>query len=154
MTFDEFTMKFYDNDLQYMNNTVDTSIEGMVVLKQIKEQVPDGYTGFINSFVIFKTSLYSWIDTQELFDANIKQLQLKLFRYTSLSNEKQNLECDDIQYSWYMATFSYQVDKDIIFWGQYMFMDNENAYLISLSSETDDDIKQFVKSIKTLACVK
>gem|GEM_PF-4701056 len=35
-----------------------------------------------------------------------------------------------------------------------MFMDNENAYLISLSSETDDDIKQFVKSIKTLACVK
>gem|GEM_PF-1404788 len=59
MTFDEFTMKFYDNDLQYMNNTVDTSIEGMVVLKQIKEQVPDGYTGFINSFVIFKTSLYS-----------------------------------------------------------------------------------------------
>ena len=52
-------MKLYDNDIQYMNNTVDTSIEGMIVLKEMKEQVPDGYTGFINSFVIFKTSLYS-----------------------------------------------------------------------------------------------
>jgi hypothetical protein len=44
MTFDEFAMKLYDNDIQYMNNTIDTSIEGMIVLKEMKEQVPDDYT--------------------------------------------------------------------------------------------------------------
>ena len=42
MAFDGFSMKLYDNGKQYMNNAVDTSIEGMKVLKQMNEQVPEG----------------------------------------------------------------------------------------------------------------
>lgn len=59
LTFDEFTMKLYDNGKQYVSDTVDTSIEGMTVLKQMKEYALTGSTGFINSFVIFRVPIHS-----------------------------------------------------------------------------------------------
>jgi hypothetical protein len=59
LTFDEFTMKFYDNNKQYVNDAVDTSIEGMKVLKEMKEQVAKDDTGFVNSFLAFRVPIQS-----------------------------------------------------------------------------------------------
>ncbi len=148
-------MKLYDNEKQYVeSNTVDMSMEGMTVIKQMKEKTPDGYTGFINSLVIFKVPVYSWINAKELFDANTKELQINLFKFASLSTDTNQLECWNLQYSWYTMTFSYQIDKDVVYGGQYLFMDDETLYLLSLNSMDMDDIKKFVKSLKTLVCIE
>ncbi len=147
-------MKFYDNEKQYTDVAVDTSIEGMTVIKQIKQQVSQEYTGFINSLVIFRVPVYSWIDAEELFESNMKWLQINLFKFANLSTDTNQLECGSVQYSWYTMTFSYQVEKETVYGGQYIFMDDETLYLLSLNSIDEKDIKKFVKSLKTLECIE
>ena len=51
-------------------------------------------------------------------------------------------------------TFSYQVEKETVYGGQYIFMDDETLYLLSLNSIDEKDIKKFVKSLKTLECIE
>ena len=60
LTFDEFTIKLYDNNKQYTAIQPDTSIVDMKVLTEMKETIlGTGNTGFINSFIIIKTPIQS-----------------------------------------------------------------------------------------------
>ncbi len=152
LTFDDFVIDIYDNNKPYSKETIITSTPDMQILTQMKETSLSTTTWFINSLLIVKTTVQSGINIQEFIQSNTKYLQLKVFKYTSLSSATKKLLCDEQQYSWYMITFSYQLDKEIIYGWQYFFIDKTTLYTVSLSSDDEWDIKSFVKSIKTITC--
>jgi hypothetical protein len=120
----------------------------------MEQVVGTWYTGFINSFVIIKTLIQSWTDMKTLVDSNTKKLELKLLKYNAISNDSKKVKCDDLQYSWYITTFSYQFDDQTLYNGQYFLHDEEALYIVSLASADQKDIKSFVKSIGTITCIK
>jgi hypothetical protein len=94
------------------------------------------------------------MDMEELTEANIKQIQLKLLNYSAIDNEKKKVKCDDLQYSSYITAFSYQIDKERLYAGQYFFADDESLYMLSLNSDNEKDIQAFIRSAKTVKCIK
>ncbi len=153
LTFDNFTIKIYDNNKQYKALPLTTAIDGMKPLAELQQIVGTGYTGFINSVVIIKTSIQSWTDMKTLVESNTKKLQIKLLKYTSTDNTSKKVICDDLQYSWYITAFSYQLDNQTLYDGQYFLTDDESLYIISLASADPKDIKSFIKSIGTITCI-
>lgn len=154
LAFDGFTMKLYNNEKQYMNDTTETSVEGMMLQKQMKEIVPFNDSWYINSLLIFRIPIASWIDFEELVSSNIKTMQTKMVKYVTTDSDKRKIKCDNLQYSWYITTFSYQLGTTTIYGGQYFFAEEGILYLISLSSDEEKDIKAFIKSAKTVKCKK
>jgi hypothetical protein len=154
VTFDEFTFRFYDTSKHYSVLPAETSNPEINILTQMKEENSAGDTGFINSLIIVRTPIHSWTDIKELVDSNTKKLQLKLLKYVSTDNTSKKVKCDNVQYSWYMTAFSYQLDSQTIYDGQYFFTDDEAVYIISLSSDDSKDIKSFIKSIGTIKCIQ
>ena len=152
ITFGSFTMKLYNNNKKYVILPLDTAITQPQVIKKIKEKMPAGNTGFINSLVIVKTPIQSWTDMKTLVAANTKTLQIKLLKYMAITNTSKKIQCKPIQYSWYITSFSYELDKQTLYDGQYFFTDDTSLYIISLTSEDQKDIKSFIKSINTLKC--
>ncbi|EKD25113.1 MAG: hypothetical protein ACD_80C00118G0022 [uncultured bacterium (gcode 4)] len=152
--FDKFTFNLYDNNKQYISMPTPPDTIGMKVLKEMKETTGTGSTGFINSVIIVKTVIQSWTNMKELVDSNTKNLQLKLLKYKPTDNENKKVKCPGIQYSWYITAFSYQLEKDTLYGGQYFFTDDTSLYLISLSSDTPKDINSFISSINTIKCTQ
>jgi len=152
ISFDGFTIKFYDNEVSYISTSTDTSIEGMIVLKEMKEDVVKGDTGFVNSFVIFKTSLYSWADFSKIVEANTKTMQTKLLNYISIENKNKGFDCDKKEYQWVLSVFSYEIEKETLYTAQYFFADDDSMYLLSLASDTKKDVDHFTKSIRKIDC--
>lgn len=144
----------YDNQKVYAPNVSETDIEGMKILKEMKEQTAIADTGFINSLFIIQTSITSGTTLQELVDSNTKQLQLKLLKYASLKNTDKNVKCNKLQYTWYITAFSYLLGQEKLYDAQYYLLDNEKLYVISLSSDNEDDIDSFVKSMNKINCKK
>lgn len=99
VTFDEFTFKFYDNKKVYTEIQPETSDIGLQVIKELKEDVAEGDTGFINSLIVIRSPIQSGVDIEELVESNTKNLQLKLLKYASQKNEAKKVKCDDMQYS-------------------------------------------------------
>jgi len=122
------------------------------MIKGMKEQPAKWNTGFINSFIIVRTSIKTWIDIKDLVVSNTKELQLKLLKYQATDNESRKVQCNDLQYSWYITAFSYQLDTETLYGGQYFFADDEALYIVSLSSDDQKDIQAFIKSIGTITC--
>ena len=145
-------MTFYDNEKKYNEIPLDASVAGINIRKEMKEEIVKWDTGFINSLIIITTPIQSWTDIQQLVDSNTKNLQLKLLKYAATDNENNNVECDNLQYSWYITAFSYQLATDTLYGGQYFFTDDEKLYIVSLSSDDVHDINAFVKSVKTIQC--
>lgn len=154
LTFDEFSIKLYDNNKQYIDIPSNQNTLGIKVITEMKEKTGTGETGFINSFIIVKTAIQSWTDIKALVDSNAKTLKLKLLKYAAISNTAKKVKCDGLQYSWYITAFSYLLDKDTLYGWQYFFTDDESLYLLSLSSDEQKDITSFIKSIATLKCIK
>lgn len=144
----------YDNQKVYAPNISETDIEGMKILKEMKEQTAIADTGFVNSLFIIQTSIASGTTLKELVDSNTKQLQLKLLKYASLKNTDKNVKCNNLQYTWYITAFSYLLGQEKLYDAQYYLLDDEKLYVISLSSDNEDDINSFVKSISTIKCKK
>lgn len=155
LSFDNFSFVFYDNDKEYVNQAVDTSTAGIKTLIERKVKLEDTTaTWFIGSLIVIKTLAQSWINIKALIDSNTENLKVKLSEYRSLSTVKQKIKCNKVQYSWYITTFSYQLDRQKIYAGQYFFVDNGLVYVISLNTTDKKDNKQFVRSIKTLQCMQ
>lgn len=152
ITFDEFSFKFYDNNKQYITLPSGTSSIGMKVLTEMKEKTVEGNTGFINSLIIIRMPIQSWISIKQLVESNTNKLQLNLLKYKSTDNASKKVKCDDLQYSWYVTAFSYLLDNQSLYGGQYFFIDEQALYLLSLSSDDQKDITSFIKSIWTLKC--
>ena len=142
----------YDNGKTYATNISTTDIEGIKVMKEMKEQVAKDDTGFVNSLFVVKTSVVSWTDLKDLVEANAKQLKLKLLKYTSIEDADKNVRCAALEYTWYITAFSYQLWQEKFYDGQYYLIDDERVYLVSLSSYNEDDIFRFIKSIKKIKC--
>lgn len=152
-TFDEFTFNFYDNNKEYVALPLDSNSIGMNVLMKMKEKTGTWYTGFVSSLVIIKTPIQSWTDMKTLVDSNTKNLELKLLKYVTTTATSKKVKCKNLQYSWYITAFSYQLDKQTLYVGQYFFTDDESLYLMSLSSDDKQDITSFIKSIRTVKCI-
>ena len=146
-------MTFYDNEKKYNEIPLDANVAGMNIIKEMKEETVKEDTGFINSLIIITTPIQSWTDIKKLVDSNTKNLQLKLLKYIATDNENKNVKCNNLQYSWYITAFSYQLNTDTLYDGQYFFIDNEKLYIISLNSDNIHDINAFVKSVKTIQCI-
>jgi len=153
LTFDEFTLKFYDNNKQYIAIQSDANIIDIKIITEMKEEVGTGNTGFINSLLVTRTAIQSWLDIQTLVDSNTKNLQLKLLKYKNTDSTNKKVKCNDLQYSWYITAFSYLLDKETLYGWQYFFTDDESLYIVSLSSDTYKDIQSFIKSIGTIKCI-
>lgn len=152
ITFDRFTIKFYDNDKQYMMLPLQQNATEMKIINQMKEQITQGDTGFVNSLIITKIPIQSWIDITTLTDVNIKTLQGKLLKYSTITATEKKVKCGTLQDSWYINAFSYQFDNQTLYDGQYTFIDGTSLYIISLASDNKADINRFIKSIWTIAC--
>jgi len=153
VTFDGFTIKLYDNNKKYDILPWDTSIIDMKILAEMKEQIAEKDTGFVNSFIIARTAIQSWTSMKTLVESNMSNLGVKLFKYKSLSNANKKVKCDDLQYSWYITTFSYQLGNQTLYGWQYFLADEALLYILSLSSDKQKDIKAFIKSIGTIKCI-
>lgn len=136
----------------YATNISETDVEWLKLLKEMKEQVAKDDTGFVNSLFVIQTSVVSGTILQELVDANTKQLQLKLLKFAHITYEDEKVECNKKEYPWYITTFSYQLGQETLYDGQYYLLDNETLYMISMSSDNEDDIKRFVKSMNKITC--
>jgi len=152
LPFEQFSVKMYDNEKVYATNLSETDIEGMKIIKEMKEQTAIVDTGFINSLFVVQTSIVSGTTLKELVDGNTKQLQLKLLKYVSLENKEEKVKCNKLQYTWYITAFSYLLGQEKLYDAQYYLLDNEKLYVISLSSDNEDDINSFVKSMNTITC--
>lgn len=144
----------YDNEKQYTAMPSETSIEWMHVITELQEIVAKEDTGFINSLLGIKTTTQSWTDLKELATSNAKQLQINLLQYKSISAVSKKVKCGDLQYSWYLMTFSYEIDKLPLYEWQYFLLDDDNLYLLALSSDDKKDITSFIKSVETITCSK
>lgn len=154
VNFDGFSMRMYDNNKQYSSLAPDTSILGMKVIQEMKQNVWTGYTWFISSFVVVKTAILSWMNIKEFVDSNTKENQIKLLQYKSTDNAKKKIKCNGLQYSWYITAFSYQFEKSTMYWWQYFFTDSASLYVLSLSSDKKKDIGSFINSISTITCTQ
>jgi len=155
ISFDTFTIKIYDNNKQYVIVPWETKNSvGMKVISQMKEETVEEYTGFINSLVIASIFVQSWADIKTLVDSNNKKIENQLLQYKNTNITKKKVKCGTLQYSWYISTFSYQLDTQTIYNGQYYFIDTTSLYIISLASEDQKDIKTFIKSIGDIKCNK
>ena len=132
---------------------LDTSNEGIHILTEMKEQTTTGATWFINSLLIMKTAFSSWTDIKTFVATNTKTLQSKLLNYKTTTTKDKKVHCSNLQYSWYITAFSYQLDNKTIYDGQYFFTDNTVLYGVSLASDDAKDIKTFLNSIGTITCV-
>ena len=99
LPFEQFSVKMYDNEKVYATNLSETDIEGMKIIKEMKEQTAIVDTGFINSLFVVQTSIVSGTTLKELVDGNTKQLQLKLLKYVSLENKEEKVKCNKLQYT-------------------------------------------------------
>ena len=151
-TFDDFSIKVYDNGKQYSKVAIDPDIIEFDTLAQLKEKTTKTDTGFINSFIIIKTVVQSGTDVQKLVESNTKKDQIKLLKYAAIENTTKNLECVDKEYSWYITAFSYQLGTGTVYQGQFFFIDDESLYVISLSSDEEQDVKNLIKSVDTITC--
>ena len=132
---------------------LDISNGGMNILTEMKEETTTGATWFINSLIIMKTAIASWTDVKTVVDTNTKTLQTKLLKYTTMTTStNKKAHCANLQYSWYITAFSYQLDNQIIYDGQYFFTDDTSLYGISLASDEKKDITTFLNSIETITC--
>lgn len=134
--------------------SVDPDIIEFDTLAQLKEKTTKTDTGFINSLIIIKTVVQSGTDIQALVESNTKKDQIKLLKYTAIENTTKNVECIDKEYSWYVTAFSYQLGTGTLYQGQFFFIDDESLYIISLSSDEEQDVKNLVKNIDTIECRK
>ncbi|HMS90809.1 MAG TPA: hypothetical protein PKC87_01185 [Candidatus Absconditabacterales bacterium] len=153
LSFDKFTFTFYTTK-EYSNQPLNTSTAGMKVLIEMKEKPGTGTTGLMSSIIIIETPLQSGIDMKTLVASNTEYLKLKLLKYVPISTIKKKVKCNTLQYSGYIKTFSYQLDKQTIYGGQYFFTDNKLVYVISLHTTEKKDTKQFIKSIETIKCIQ
>jgi hypothetical protein len=124
------------------------------VLKEMKQNTGTGSTGFISSLVIIKTPIQSWIDMKSLVSSNADNLKSKLLKFVPIDTSKKKLKCNGLQYSWYITSFSYQLDTQKIYGGQYFFTDNDVVYVISFNTTDKKESKQFARSIGTMWCVE
>ena len=124
----------------------------MNILTEMKEQTTTGATWFINSLIIMKTAISSWTDVKTFVATNTKTLQTKLLKYTTITSTNKKVHCSNLQYSWYITAFSYQLDNQTIYDGQYFFSDDTSLYGISLASDEQKDITTFINSIGTITC--
>ena len=152
--FDTFTMKLYDNNKIYTTLPPESSNIGIKILTEMKEETKKEDTGFINSFIVTKIPIQSWTDMKTLVDSNTKNLQLKLLKYKNTNATSKKIKCNKLQYSWYITEFSYQLDNQILYEGQYFFTDEISLYVLSLSSDNQKDINSITKSIGTVKCIK
>lgn len=153
VSFDTFSINIYDNNKKYIELPIDRTHWEMNIVQKMKEDVLQGDTGFINSLLITKIAIQSWTNIKDLMTVNTKTLQRKLLQYTSITDTDQKVKCSSSQYSWYITTFSYQIDKQTFYDGQYFFIDGVVLYGISLASDDPKDIKTFIKSIGTIKCI-
>ena len=152
VTFDTFTIKIYDNNKQYIPIPLDTKNEWRHILTEMKEQTNTGATWFINSLLIMKTVFSSWTNIKTFVASNTKTLESKLLNYKTTTTADKKVHCPNLQYSWYVTAFSYQLDNQTIYDGQYFFTDTTSLYGISLTSGDPKDIKSFLNSIGTITC--
>jgi hypothetical protein len=153
LTFDTFTIKFYNNDKQYVVLPLQQSISEMKIIHQMKEHTIQDDTWFVNSLIITKVPIKSWLDITILMAANIKTLQGKLLKYSTIKATNKKIRCETLQDSWYINAFSYQFDNQTLYGGQYTFIDGISLYSISLASDNEKDIDRFIKSIGTIKCL-
>ncbi len=153
LPFDTFTIKFYNNDKQYIALPLQQSTSEMKTIYQMKEQTIQDDTWFINSLIINKIPIQSWLDITTLMTANIKTLQGKLLKYSTITATEKKVKCETLQDSWYINAFSYQFDNQTLYGGQYTFIDSTSLYSISLASDNEEDINRFIKSIRTIKCL-
>jgi hypothetical protein len=129
------------------------STSEMKTIYQMKEQTIQDDTWFINSLIINKIPIQSWLDITNLMTANIKTLQGKLLKYSTITATEKKVKCETLQDSWYINAFSYQFDNQTLYGGQYTFIDSTSLYSISLASDNEEDINRFIKSIRTIKCL-
>jgi hypothetical protein len=129
------------------------STSEMKTIYQMKEQTIQDDTWFINSLIINKIPIQSWLDITTLMTANIKTLQGKLLKYSTITATEKKVKCETLQDSWYINAFSYQFDNQTLYGGQYTFIDSTSLYSISLASDNEEDINRFIKSIRTIKCL-
>jgi hypothetical protein len=125
----------------------------MILINKLKEQATQDDTWFINSLLITKMPIQSWTNITILAAENIKILKSKLLKYVSIDSSEKKIKCITKQDSWYILSFSYELDNQMLYGGQYMFVDSDTLYLISLATDTKQDINRFIKSIGTIKCL-
>lgn len=150
--FDDISLNIYDNKKNYVQYTGTLPSLGLDILVQMKESVAEDDTGFVNSLLVAQTPSISGIDLSSLVDANTKQLQLKFLGYVQDEYAAKHIDCKSQEYSWYITTFSYQLGEEILYQWQYYIHAQENIFVVTLSSDEEDDISRFVKSFKNIRC--
>ena len=97
--------------------------------------------------------MVSWPNLEAFVQSNMKTMQTKMVNYVDIDTKAKKLKCDKLQYSWYIIAFSYELEKETLYGGQYFLTDEaENLYFISFSSDDEKDIDAFIKSTKTIKC--
>lgn len=152
LSFEQFNIKIYNNEKVYVQNISETAIEWMTILNEMKEKAAENDTWFVNSLFIIQIPVLSGTSMQELVDANTKELQLKLLKYTQIDNSDKKIKCKKQEYPWYITTFSYQLGEETLYSAQYYLLDDQKVYVLSLSSDEEEDISRFTKSTKNINC--
>ncbi len=156
-SFDGFSLHINANHKVYESIPVESleSQQDTEILNAWKETIATWKltTGFVNSLVTLKTALHSWTALPDLVKINSDALKQKLIKYVATTSKAKNFKCDDVRYSWYLLSFEYQLAELKLYDTQYFFVNHDMLYIISLSSDTANDNKGFVKGLSTLSCL-
>lgn len=154
-TFEDFSFSLYDNGKIYMPWTTNTTgTQDIQLLSTMKEKTGANDTGYSNSLLVAKVPIASWVDIKDIVSANAKKTRLQVLNYKDITNTKQNIVCGDLEYSWYIMAFSYQLSTETLYGWQYFFTKDTSLYNVSLSSDEKKDVESFVDSIEHIACIK
>lgn len=151
--FDQFALE--------IDSRFETIPPGLVENKQILNKVVHASRipnsdWFDTNLVVTTSTINTTLTTQDFVSANEQKLNNQLVWYTPLEQYEQPFTCNNQEIPGIVSRFTVRETlfewTDTYYLIQYQFVANQQGYIISYASDTQDDENLFQTIIKSLQC--
>ncbi|MCF7834978.1 hypothetical protein K9M48_02890 [Candidatus Gracilibacteria bacterium] len=145
--FENFNLDLKTNQ-QYFINDIGDQNSGIIIYKGSDQEDSE----FINSLVILSTPTKQNI--KDFVDQNMNKLNSSISSIETTNTQTLSFNCSGTKTIGIIKSFLTNDDDIENYFSQYFFLYDEKGYIISFSSDNEDDNIDFQKSLTSLSCIK
>lgn len=145
--FEKFNLDLKSDQQYFINDIWDQN--SWIIIYQWSNQSD---SEFINSLVILSTPTKQNI--KDFVDQNIKKLNSSISSIEIIDTQTLSFNCSWTKIIGIIKSFLTTNDDIENYFSQYFFLYDEKWYIISFSSDDEDDNIDFQKSLTSLSCIK